>query len=134
MAVKTERFTVETKGSTDIVDITMNVWHIVRDSDLSDGIATIIIPGSTAAITTIENESRLLADLKDILEKAVPTKAPYRHPANAFAHIRSALFGTSFNVPFINKTLRLGTWQQIVLIDFDNRPRSREITIQLVGE
>ena len=134
MAVKTERFTVETKGSTDIVDITMNVIHIVRDSGLSDGIATIIIPGSTAAITTIENEPRLLADFKDALEKAVPTKVPYRHPANAFSHIRSALIGTSFNVPFTNKILKLGTWQQIVLIDFDNCPRSREITVQLVGE
>ena len=134
MAIRTESFRVETRGNTDILDITVNVSQKVRDSGLSDGIATISIPGSTAAITTIENEPRLLADLRDTLEKVVPTDAPYRHPANAFAHIRSALFGTSFSVPFVNKTPRLGSWQQIVLLDFDNRPRTREIGVQIIGE
>lgn len=134
MAVKSEVLRVDTKGNSDIVDITVEVSEIVRDSGLTDGIATVIILGSTAAITTIENESRLLADFKDTLEKAVPTHTHYRHPSNAFAHIRSALFGTSFSVPFADKALKLGTWQQIVLIDFDNRPRRREITVQMVGE
>jgi secondary thiamine-phosphate synthase enzyme len=134
MAVKAEVLTVDTKGNTDILDITAKVSEIVQDSDLTNGIATLIILGSTAAITTIENESRLLADFKDTMEKVIPTYTNYRHPSNAFAHIRSALFGTSFTVPFADKVLQLGIWQQIVLIDFDNRPRSREITIQMVGE
>ena len=134
MAVRTESFKVETKGRTDILDITASVSRKVRDSGLADGLATVIVPGSTAGITTIENETRLLADFRDALEKAVPTNAAYRHPANAFAHIRSALFGTSFTVPFVNGMLRLGTWQQIVLMDFDNRSRTREIVVQMVGE
>lgn len=108
MAVKTEMFRVETKGNPDILDMTANVSQKVCESGLTDGTATVTIPGSTAAITTIENESQLLADFKDTLEKAVPTRARYRHPANAFAHIRSALFGTSFTVPFSNKVLKLG--------------------------
>jgi secondary thiamine-phosphate synthase enzyme len=134
MAVKSEVLRVDTRGDTDILDITAEVSGIVRDSGLTNGIATLIILGSTAAITTIENEPRLLADFKDVLEKVIPTQTHYRHPANAFAHIRSALLGTSFTVPFADRVLKLGTWQQIVLIDFDNRPRSREITVQMVGE
>jgi secondary thiamine-phosphate synthase enzyme len=134
MAVESEVLRVDTRGDTDILDITAEVSGIVRDSGLTNGIATLIILGSTAAITTIENEPRLLADFKDTLEKAVPTHTHYRHPSNAYAHIRSALFGTSFSVPFADKLLKLGTWQQIVLIDFDNRPRSREIIVQMVGE
>jgi secondary thiamine-phosphate synthase enzyme len=134
MTVKSEVLRVDTRGDNDILDITAEVSGIVRDSGLTNGIATLIILGSTAAVTTIENEPRLLVDFRDTLEKAVPTHTHYRHPSNAYAHIRSALFGTSFSVPFADKLLKLGTWQQIVLIDFDNRPRSREVTIQMVGE
>jgi secondary thiamine-phosphate synthase enzyme len=122
MAVKSEVLRVDTKGNNDILDITAKVSGIVQDSGLANGITTLIILGSTAAITTIENESQLLADFKDVLEKVVSTHTHYRHPVNAFAHIRSALFGTSFSVPFADRVLKLGTWQQIVLIDFDNRP------------
>jgi len=134
MTVKTEKFQIETKGNTDILDITEKVAEKVRNSSLINGMATVINPGSTAGITTIENEGRLLNDFKEILEKIVPTNASYRHPGNAFAHIRSALVGASFTVPFRDKRLILGTWQQIVFIDFDNRPRSREIVVQIVGE
>ena len=134
MTVKTEKFQIGTKGNTDILDITEKVAEKVRNSGLINGIATVINPGSTAGITTIENEGRLLSDFKEILEKIVPTNAKYRHPGNAFAHIGSVLVGASFTVPFRDKRLILGTWQQIVLIDFDNHPRTREIIVQISGE
>lgn len=134
MPVKIESFKIETKGNDDILNITDQVEEKVRNSGFSKGIATIFISGSTAGITTIEYEPRLLQDLKKVLEKLVPKEAYYLHPDNSFSHIRSALFRTSFNCPFKDKKLQLGSWQQIILIDFDTRPRTREILVQIIGE
>ena len=134
MAVKTESFKIETKGNDDILNITPQVAEIVRNSGLTNGIATLFLSGSTAGITTIEYEGRLLNDLKKTLERLVPREANYQHSINPFSHLKSALFGTSFTVPFRNKELQLGTWQQIIFIDFDTRPRTREILVQIIGE
>lgn len=134
MIIKTERLTVQTKGNNDVIDITREVAHKVRDSGVSEGIVTVFLPGSTAGITTIENEPGLVKDLKEIIEKVIPKDRSYRHPINSFSHISSALFGTSFSCPFNDRKLLLGTWQQIVLIDFDNRPRSREVIAQIIGQ
>jgi len=132
--IKTERLTVQTKGNNDVIDITEEVAHKVRDSGVSDGIVTVFLPGSTAGITTIESEPELVKDLKEIIDKIIPKGRSYRHPINPFSHIGSALFGTSFSCPFNDKKLLLGAWQQIVLIDFDNRPRSREVVAQIIGQ
>lgn len=134
MAVKTERFEIKTKGNDDIINITDQVAEKVRNSGITNGVAIIFLSGSTVGITTIEYEGRLLSDLRETLEKLVPRNASYRHSGNPFSHLRSALFGTSLSIPFVNKELQLGTWQQIVLIDFDNRPRERKILIQIIGE
>ncbi len=131
--------TVQTKGLNDTHDLTPRVEEIVRGSKLASGIATVFVPGSTAGITTIEFESGVVEDLKHAIERLVPQGVPYNHDrrwgdGNGFSHVRSALLGPSLTIPVINGELRLGKWQQIVLIDFDNRPRSREILVQLVGE
>ena len=132
--VITESFKIHTEGNTDIIDITDKVVEKVKNSKVSSGIVTVFIAGSTASITTIEYERNLLKDIKEIIEKLIPQDFSYRHPFNAFSHIRSSIFGTSLTIPFKDKRLILGTWQQIVLIDFDNRPRVREVILQIIGE
>lgn len=134
MVVKTERLKIQTKGNNDVIDITREVAEKVRNSGISNGIVTVFLPGSTGGITTIENESGLIQDFKETIERLVPKGGSYRHSGNPFSHLRSALFGTSFSCPFNDKRLLLGTWQQIVFVDFDNHPRSREIIVQIVGE
>ncbi|MGA1874562.1 MAG: secondary thiamine-phosphate synthase enzyme YjbQ [bacterium] len=139
MSVITKNFTLETKGHTQILDITQKVKGIMADSPLSSGIAVVFVPGSTAGITSIEYESGVVQDLAEAIERLAPRSIHYKHDArwgdgNGYAHVRAALMGASFTVPFRNKQLLLGTWQQIVLIDFDNRPRSRDIIVQLMGE
>ncbi len=121
------------------MDITPQVGKALAESGLKDGILTVFVPGSTAGITTIEYEPGLLKDLPKMLEKIAPSDADYAHnltwgDGNGFSHIRSSLTKTSFTVPFVNSEMTLGTWQQIVLIDFDNRPRHREIVVQIMGE
>jgi len=111
----------------------------VRESGIAEGIVTVLVPGSTAGITTIEFESGALRDLRRAIERLAPENIPYDHDArwgdgNGFAHVRSALLGPSLSVPLSRGELQLGTWQQIVLADFDNRPREREVLVHIVGE
>ncbi len=137
--VVTRRIGLKTKGNGHILDITGQVAQGVADSDLKDGTATIFVPGSTGGVTTVEYESGLLSDLQDLFDRLVPTNIHYQHnlrwgDGNGHAHVRASLLGPSLTVPFVDKRLTLGTWQQIVFIDFDNRPRSRELVLQLMGE
>ena len=138
MKIKTVSFRVQTKGKTDIIDITHEVERIIRELDLREGNALVFVPGSTAGITTIEYESGLLKDYPDFFEKIIPSNDSYEHDntwhdGNGYSHVRASLQGGSFTVPFVDKKLILGTWQQIILVDFDNRPRQREIVVQLIG-
>lgn len=139
MTVWSYEFTVKTKGFSDVHDITPNVNDLLSTSKLADGIATVFVPGSTAGITTIEYESGAIADLKKAIERMAPMNIHYDHDArwgdgNGFAHVRAALIGPSLSIPFTDSRLDLGTWQQIVLIDFDNRPRTREVRLHVLGE
>jgi len=139
MTVANRSIQLNTRGNCDIIDITSEVAREVSNSGISSGTATIFIVGSTAGVTTIEFEPGLLADFKDMWERVIPRNIPYQHDrawgdGNGHSHVRASLLNASLTVPFINKRLTLGTWQQIVLLDFDNRPRSREIIIQVIGE
>jgi len=127
-----------TSGDTDIIDITTQVSGIVAESGLTEGQVLIFVPGSTAAVTTIEYESGVVRDLKEAIERLVPTGISYRHDArwgdgNGYAHVRAALLGPSLTVPLIKGRLVLGTWQQIVLVDFDNEPRDRKVLVSISG-
>ncbi|HLA99883.1 MAG TPA: secondary thiamine-phosphate synthase enzyme YjbQ [Bacteroidota bacterium] len=138
MPVQSSTLSLSAKGFTDVVDITGKVRDIVSSGTIDDGIATVFVPGSTAGVTTIEYESGAVTDLKEAAERLFPQDIHYAHDArwgdgNGFSHIRSAMLGTSLTIPFTKKTLLLGTWQQIVLVDFDNRPRRREVIVQIVG-
>lgn len=139
MEVKTLSFHVNSKGNTDILDITDSVQSKLRESGLKNGNVLIFSPGSTAGITTIENEPGLLQDYPEFFERIIPVNAKYHHDetwhdGNGYAHIRASLQGASFTVPFSDRKLLLGTWQQIILIDFDNRSRKRNIITQFIGE
>ncbi len=132
-------FKISTKGFNDVVDITPEVSKIVRNSKVKDGICLVFCPGSTSGITTIEYEDGALKDLKETLENIAPMHENYEHckkwgDCNGYAHIRSALIKPSFCSPVENGDLVLGTWQQIVFIDFDNRPRERKIFVKVVGK
>lgn len=137
--VKSETISVPAKGFCDIVDITPPVTALVEKSRIKNGIVTVFCSGSTGAVTTIEYESGVLEDLKKAVERLVPANIPYDHDqrwgdGNGFAHVRAALVGPSLTVPLLNGTLTLGTWQQIVFIDFDNRKRQRKILVQVMGD
>ena len=139
MKIFTAKLTQKTQGFCDIVDITAKVQDLVKKEKIQRGQATLFVSGSTAALTTIENESGLVQDLKEFVEQLIPSDRRYRHDArwgddNGFSHLRASLFGPSLAVPIENGRPLLGTWQQVVLLDFDNRPRTREITVQLIGE
>jgi secondary thiamine-phosphate synthase enzyme len=139
MAVVTEKFKVKTKGFSDVVDITSEVTRAVSRSGLNSGIALVFVAGSTAGITTIEYESGAVSDLKRSLDELAPRDRDYAHnqrwhDGNGFSHIRSALTGAGFSLPFAAGKPLLGTWQQVVLMDHDNRSRNREVIVQMVGE
>jgi len=139
MTVTSKTIQLSTKGNCDVVDITSEVAREVGDSGISNGTATIFITGSTAGVTTIEFEPGLVADFKDMWDRVIPQNISYKHDrawgdGNGHSHVRASLLSASLTVPFINKRLALGTWQQIVLLDFDNRSRSREIVVQVSGE
>ena len=137
--IYTETISLNTKGLCDIINITPQVLSIVKKSSVVDGLVTVFCPGSTGAITTIEYESGVLEDLKNALERIAPSNIPYRHDlrwgdGNGFSHVRATLMKPSLTVPLIGGKLTLGTWQQIVFIDFDNRNRHREIVVQVMGD
>jgi len=139
MTIKTTSFELATKGHTDIIDITENVQRAVSDAGMAEGQVQVFVAGSTAGITSIEYEPGLLKDLPQAFEKFAPTGVTYHHDAtwgdgNGYAHVRAAMLGPSFVAPFKEGRLILGTWQQIVLIDFDNRSRQRKIIVQIIGE
>jgi secondary thiamine-phosphate synthase enzyme len=130
---------VETRGQGDVQDLTALVSGAVNATGLSAGIATVFVVGSTAGVTTIEFEPGAVADLERAFEVVAPRDADYRHHLrwgddNGSSHVRAAMLGPSLTVPFQNGDLAVGTWQQIVLVEFDTRPRTRDIVIQVMGE
>ena len=132
-------FVVETKGRTDVVNITTQVERAVSRSGVRSGIVVVFTPGSTAGLTTMEFESGAISDLKDAIARIAPEGMAYAHDArwgdgNGFSHVRAALLGPSLSLPLREGALVTGTWQQIVLIDFDNRPRSRRVEVQIIGD
>ena len=139
MTVVTKDITFQTKGNYDIIDITSQVAKKVEESRVSNGTVTLFISGSTAGVTTIEYEPMLLSDFKQMWDSVIPQNIPYEHnktwgDGNGHSHVRASLLGASLTIPFVNKRLTLGTWQQIVFIDFDNRSRSRKMVLQIMGE
>jgi len=136
---ETAKFTVKTGGHTDIIDITGEVAKAIAKSKIKSGIACVFVSGSTASISTLEYEPNLIKDVKHALEKLAPAGGDYEHHKtwhddNGSAHVRACLMKSGITVPFESRKLLLGTWQQIVLMDFDTRPREREIVVQVVGE
>ncbi len=136
--VHTHAITLSTKGDNDIHDLTGEVAAAAKASGARNGVVTVFVPGSTAGVTAIEHERGMIRDLQEFLERIAPADAPYHHnhggDSNGHAHVRSAFIGPSLTVPLIEGRLGLGTWQQIVLVDFDDRPRKREVTVQVLGE
>ena len=137
--VVTKKVGIRTKGQCDLIDITPQVQREVSQSGIDSGTVTVFISGSTAGVTTIEYESGVLGDLQTMWDRIIPSNIPYQHDnrwgdGNGYAHVRASLLGPSLVVPFSARHLQLGTWQQIIVADFDNRPRSREIVLQIMGE
>ena len=137
--IKTETISLNTKGHCDIIDITPQVEHQLAESNIDSGIVTVFVTGSTAGLTTIEYEPGLISDIKEMWQRLAPENIPCGHDrawgdGNGHSHIRASLLGASLVIPFSHKRLTLGTWQQIVLLDFDNRPRSRQLLVQIMGE
>ena len=139
MAVITKKIKLNTQGDTDIIDITHDVAAILSKANVKNGIVTVFVSGSTGGLTTVEYEPGLVQDLKSFFEKIAPKAGTYQHnvqwhDGNGYAHVRASLLGPSVSIPFADGELLLGTWQQIIFIDFDNRPRNRELVVQIVGE
>lgn len=139
MTVKSKRLKLQTKGKDHIIDVTGEVEAAVSKSEIKDGMVTVFIYGSTASVTTVEYEPGLVKDIKDLNEKLIPSAVTYDHDAtwgdaNGYAHLRASLYGPSLSVPVEKGKMTLGTWQQIIVIDHDNRARSREVIIQTIGE
>jgi len=135
----TEKLTLKTKGATDLIDITEEVSRVLKSSGLKEGSVTVFVVGSTAAIATFEYEPGLIKDMRELYDKLVPQRAAYHHDntwgdANGFSHLRAALQGPSLTIPFSGGSLLLGTWQQVVLAEFDNRPRQRQVIVQVAGK
>jgi secondary thiamine-phosphate synthase enzyme len=139
VTIRTKKFTEKTAGFCDIVDITAKISEQIESAKVRQGLVSVFVSGSTAALTTIEYEPGLIEDLKEFVEKLIPSNRRYHHDDrwgddNGFSHLRASLFGPSVSIPVENGRALLGTWQQVILLDFDNRPRTREITVQLIGE
>ena len=139
MTIITQYLTFNTKGDTDITDITSQVDQKLKESSLTQGSVLIFVPGSTGALTTIEYESGLVKDMQDALDRLVPRELEYAHnrmwgDGNGHSHVRASMLGPSLNLPFNDGSLMLGTWQQIVFLDLDNRSRSRKLIVQITGE
>ena len=139
MQVRLNHIFLTTRGNTDILDITQKVDECIHSSGLKNGLVTIFCPSSTSGITTIEFEPGVLHDLEKIFDELVPQDFTYQHDeawhdGNGHSHVRAALLKASITIPLVDGRLTLGTWQQIVFIDFDTRPRKREIIVQILGE
>jgi len=139
MAIVTKKIKLSTKGDTDIINITAETATAVLSSGLNNGSVTVFVPGSTGGITTLEYEPGLVEDLKTYFEKIAPKKGEYQHnirwkDGNGYSHVRAAFLGPDVTIPIVDNQMQLGKWQQIVFIDFDNRPREREVIVQIIGE
>jgi secondary thiamine-phosphate synthase enzyme len=139
MEIETYSISLSTKGNCDIVDITNEVENLITKNNYSEGNVLVFVGGSTAGITTIEYEPGLLKDYPKFFERLAPVNINYEHDntwhdGNGHSHVRAAIQGVSLTVPFLKGRMMLGTWQQIILVDFDNRPRKREITVQITGK
>ncbi len=139
MVVVSEELHFKTKGELEIKDITDSVQRVLLNSNLKDGIITVFVPGSTGSLTTIEYEPGLLNDLPRALEVIAPTNIPYDHnerwhDGNGRSHVRASMLGPSLTIPFIKGKLTLGTWQQIIFLELDVRPRTRHLILQMIGE
>ena len=139
MSVKTTSISLRTQGNADIHDITNQIADAVSKSGLRSGTATVFCPSSTSALTTIEYESGALSDLRRLFDEIIPGGREYAHnerwqDGNGHSHVRAALLGPSITIPFVDRQLTLGTWQQVIYIDFDIRPRQRQLVVQLIGE
>ena len=137
--IKTTEYGFSTNGNGSIVDLTEAVANSVRNSGIASGIVTVFTPSATSGLTTIEHEPGLLKDLPEFFEKIIPSDVSYKHDqtwhdGNGFSHLRSALIGPDITIPFVAGELILGTWQQIVFLDFDNRARERRVVFQVMGE
>ncbi len=139
MTVQTFSLPLSTRGGAEMIDITGEVAQFVRQTELKSGVVTVFCPSSTSALTTIEYELGALSDLKRLFDEIIPTDVNYAHNArwgdgNGHSHVRAALLGPSLSIPFVQRELSLGTWQQVIYVDFDNRPRRRELVVQVMGE
>jgi secondary thiamine-phosphate synthase enzyme len=139
MAVVSLGFGIKTKGDGDIIDITGKLSELVKKSGVESGVVTVFVPGSTAGLTTIEYEPGLVEDLDEMFERIIPRGREYHHnlrwhDGNGHAHVSASLLGPSLTVPFSNGKLQLGVWQQVILVDFDNRSRNRDLLCQIIGE
>lgn len=139
MAIRTESISVNTRGNADIHDITDQIERHVEQSGLKNGIVTVFCPSATSALTTIEYESGALSDLRRLFDEIIPQNREYAHNArwqdgNGHSHVRAALLGPSLTIPFTDSRLTLGTWQQVIFVDFDVRPRQRQLVVQVIGE
>lgn len=139
MPVETQSLKLSTRGNADIQDITSGVTNLVRDSEIEHGIVTVFCPSSTSGLTTVEFESGCINDLRRFFDEIADPDRHYAHNArwgdgNGHSHLRAAILGPSLTIPFTNRRLTLGTWQQLIYIDFDVRPRHRELIVQIIGE
>lgn len=139
MTVKTLAINLNTQGNADIQDITNQISSAVADSGFESGTVTIFTPSATSSLTTIEFETGCISDLRRLFDEIIDPKRQYAHNArwgdgNGHSHVRAALLGPSLVIPFVNRRLTLGTWQQVIFVDFDNRQRGRELVLQLMGE
>ena len=138
MTIEVHHIFVKTSDRTDVIDLTPKVLQEIGRSGVSNGAVTLFVPGSTAALTTIEYESGAIHDLKEAIERMAPEEMYYKHnerwgDGNGYAHVRAAMLGPSLHIPIVEGKLTLGTWQQIVLLDFDNRPRERHVVVQVMA-
>jgi len=137
--IRTIQFALQTRGHCDVKDVTSTVSEALKSSGLQEGHATVFVAGSTAGVTTVEFEPGLVKDLNEFFQKIIPEGPDYHHhdtwgDDNGSSHVRAALLKPSLTIPFVKSKLLLGTWQQVVVIDFDTRPRNRDVIVQLVGD
>ncbi len=139
MKVESKKIQISSRGEDDIIDITEQISNVIKESTIGNGIVAVFVSGSTAAITTIEYEPGLGHDFPEMLSRIIPKHIQYKHDdtwhdGNGHSHVRASLIGPSLIVPIIDGNLTLGTWQQIVLLEMDTRPRNRNVILQIMGE
>jgi secondary thiamine-phosphate synthase enzyme len=135
----TRKISLQTEANGDVIDITSQIENETAGTGINSGTVTVFVSGSTAGLTTIEYEPGVVSDFRDMFERVIPQEMKYKHDqawgdGNGHSHVRASLLGPSLVIPFNEKQLLLGTWQQVVLVDFDNRPRSRQVILQIIGE